>query len=143
MRLGSLYLLFFVCISCQEITQTPSDLKFYPIKKESFSQYINDKKMPSKPNLNEDKYIINRDYPIEISLYNNGTWYYNLDNLGEGKGTWVYKNGRLELFAQRDLFDMYIDIQAIKEDASEIIIQFSDRFGPRTLKVEKRNFQVH
>ena len=126
-----------VGISCGP--QEKSDVEFYPVKKEHFNKYINQKEMPSNPKLSEDIHIINNDYPIEISLYKNGKWYYNLENLDDGDGTWEYKDGRIKLHAHRMLFDMHIDVEGVGEEASNLVIKFSDRFGPSTLKMEKRN----
>ncbi len=116
-----------------------TDLKFYPVKKENFQKYINQKPVTSDPNLLEDIHIINREYPIEISLYKDGRWYYNLDNLDDGFGTWEYKNGKIQLYAHRILFDMNIDIHGTSEGAPDVVIKFSDRHGQRTLPMEKRN----
>lgn len=118
-----------------------SDLEFYPVKKESFNKYINQSSTAKEPNLAKDVHLINRDYPIEISIYKNGSWYYNLDNLDDGIGTWKYNNGRLELFAHRTLFDMHIKIEGTAKGAPELVLKFSDRFGPRTLKVENINLK--
>jgi len=118
-----------------------SDLDFYPIKKESFQKYINARSSNTGADLTKDVHIINRDYPIEISIYEDGKWYYNLDNLDDGYGTWKFKNGRLELFAHRTLFDMHINIEGTGEGAPNLVLKFSDRFGPRTIKVEKRNLE--
>jgi hypothetical protein len=127
-------------ISCGAESQK-SDLEFYPIKKESFNKYINAEKASDDIDLSKDIHIVNRDYPIEISIYEDGKWYYNLDNLDDGFGTWKYKNGRLELFAHRTLFDMNINIEGTAEGAPNVVLKFSDRFGPRTIQVEKRNLK--
>jgi hypothetical protein len=137
------FLILAICfniISCNKINANKSNLSFYKIEEKSFDRYINKKNMREGVNLQADKHMLNRDYPIEIFLYNNGEWYYNLDNLGDGHGTWKYESGKLKLHAKRTLFDMHIEIESIKEDGSEIVVKFSDRFGPNTLEVEKLNF---
>ncbi len=133
--------LIFSLMSCSEIQPDKKGLNFNKVEKESFSKIINKKSLREGANLQEDKYLLNRDYPIEISLYEDGKWYYNLDNLGDGYGTWKYKNGRLVLFAKRVLFDMYIDIEATDKNANNFVIKFSDRFGPRILRAENLNLK--
>ena len=95
--------------------------------------------MPDYPNLKSDKTLLNRDYPIEIAIYSDGQWYYDLPNLDTGKGTWSLENGRIKLFAKQRLFDMHIDVVAIEENAKNVVIKFRDRFGPRILNTEKIN----
>lgn len=115
------------------------ELKYFVAKEEDFQTYINSKPMPAFPNLKSDKTLLNRDYPIEIALYNDGQWYYDLPNLDTGKGTWKLENGMIKLFAKQRLFDMHIDIVAIEESAKDVVIKFRDRFGPRILNTEKIN----
>jgi hypothetical protein len=108
------------------------------VERASFGSIINDKAMPKEPNLNEDITIRNRDYPIEIALYNDGQWFYDLPNLGSGQGTWKYLNGQIKLHAIRDMFEMNIDVLAVSENAEKVAIQFYDRFGSNFLQVEKK-----
>lgn len=138
LKIISLLLFLFILPGCG-VNKEKSPVTFYPVKKESFAKYVNQKKISGTPNLSEDIHIINNDYPIEISLYKNGRWYYNLENLDDGEGTWKYNEGRLELFANRALFDIRIDIEGSSEGAPDVVIRFSDRFGPKTLKMEKVN----
>ena len=119
-----------------------SSLEFYPISEKDFSKFINKSSENGERRelgKSSDIHIVNNDYPIEISLYDDGSWYYNLENLGQGKGKWKYNKGRLELHAERVLFDMYIDIEAAQRSAKDLIIKFSDRHGPHILRMENRN----
>tara|TARA_Y100000780_G_C13696127_1_gene423328 strand:+ start:70838 stop:71308 length:471 start_codon:yes stop_codon:yes gene_type:complete len=125
--------------SCNPLGEDKSELKIFEVQSQDFGHVINDKALPEEPNLNLDKTILNRDYPIEIALYNDGRWYYDLPNLDTGVGTWKYENGKLKLFAQRERFDMYIDVVATQESAKTMAIKFIDRFGPKSLTVEKIN----
>lgn len=127
----SLFVLFFY--SCAK----KSDVIIFEVKESDFSQYINKKSTPAEPNLQQDISIINNDYPFEIALYEDGKWYYDLPNLDTGFGTWEYTAGKIKLFASRRLFDMYINLSATSEEAKDIVIEFSDRFGPQVLKMEK------
>lgn len=118
-----------------------TELEFYPIGEQDFQKFVNKKALRSETDLAKDIHIVNNDYPFEISFYDDGTWYYNLENLGDGKGTWEYKGGRLELFAQRVLFDMYIEVESADDKGSALVIKFADRNGPKKLFMENRNLK--
>lgn len=113
--------------------------KLFNVDKAALTKFVNQKPIPSEPNLSLDKSIVNDSYPIEIALYNDGRFYYDLPNLGDGKGTWKLSGGKIELKAKRSLFDMYIDVLGTDEAASTLTIQFTDRFGPNTLKMMNVN----
>ena len=78
---------------------------------------------------------------MAVSLYEDGTWYYDLPTLGDGHGTWKFVDGRLELVAKRNLFDMKIDVLSEDEAASELSLSFIDRFGPQRIKVQILNLK--
>lgn len=141
MKSFSFLVLFILASSCLGKNDEKSDLKFFsvPVTEKDFSAYINQKDLPDVPNMNADKVIVNEDYPIEIALYRDGKWFYDLPNLDTGSGTWRFDGGKIKLFAERSLFNMNIDIVAVKEQAKDVIIKFSDRFGPKTLPMDKKN----
>ena len=113
--------------------------KLYKVDSSSLNKFVNQKNMSKKPNLTIDKSIVNKSYPIEIALYNDGRFYYDLPNLGDGRGTWKLNKGVIELKAKRTLFDMYIEVQASDVEAKSLTIQFTDRFGTNTLKMVNNN----
>lgn len=117
-----------------------SKSKLHPIREEVIPQIVNQKAY-SEANPHQDKTILNRDYPIEIALYNDGRFYYDLPRLGDGHGTWRNSDGVLKLKAKRTLFDMHIEVKSNDEEGKTLAIQFSDRFGPKTLKMEKMNME--
>jgi hypothetical protein len=47
-----------------------------------FSAFINQKNMPSDPNLTIDKSIVNDDYPFKIALRKDQRFFYHLPYLG-------------------------------------------------------------
>lgn len=104
-----------------------------------FTKFINQKKMPSDPNLTLDRSFINHNYPIEIALYQDGRFFYDLPNLGTGKGKWVYSDGKIELRASRKIFDMYIEVYGADPSIEKLAIQFTDRFGSNSLKMANKN----
>ena len=106
---------------------------------EVFSSHINAKALPTQVNLRQDKTFLNRDYPIEVALYANGQWFYDLPNLGKGRGTYKYVDGKMKLFAERDLFDINIDLASSDEAGSSFTLSFRDRFGKVVLETELMN----
>jgi hypothetical protein len=113
--------------------------KLYKVESGALTKFVNQKKISKKPNLSVDKSFVNNSYPIEIALYSDGRFYYDLPNLGDGNGKWKLKDGVIELRAKRTLFDMLIEVQATDVDANSLTIQFTDRFGPNTLKMMNNN----
>lgn len=139
---GLLTIVFFIT-GCKGIDgESKSELRFFTADQSDIEAYINQKPLPDNPNLKTDKSLLNRDYPIEVALYNDGKWYYDLPNLDTGRGTWKFEDGKIKLFAERDIFDMYIEVVATDKDASKMVLKFSDRFGPRVLKTEKDGFSA-
>ncbi len=118
-----------------------SKTKFYAAKEENYAKFINNKARPASPNLSIDKSIVNNDYPIQLALYKDYTFYYDLPNLDEGKGTWSYVNGQIVLKSRHRLFNMRIDIKALDENANNLAITFIDRHGPQTLKMENSRME--
>ena len=118
-----------------------SELTFFKVESTDFSRYINEKSLPENPNTYEDITLYNDEYPIEITLYKDGRWFYDLANLDDGTGTWKYEGGKIKLFATRTLFDMYIDIEAREKNAKKVAIRFSDRFGEKVLMMQKRSLE--
>lgn len=110
-------------------------IEFHKADRAQFSKLINNGPLPTHPNLSVDQKIVNNSYPIEIALYDNNKFYYDLPNLGDGTGDWIYINGRIELRAKRDIFDMYIELHATDIKADNFAIKFIDRFGINKIKV--------
>ncbi len=125
-------LIVLTAVSCGRGSKT----KFYAAKEESYSKFINDKDMPASPNLSLDKSIVNNDYPIQLALYKDKKFFYDLPNLDEGTGTWSYVNGQIVLKSKHRLFNMRIDIKALDENADNLAVNFIDRHGPQTLKMD-------
>ena len=134
-----LILSFLVLTSC---TGKSGSADVYKAENQNeFSAFINQKNMPSDPNLTIDKSIVNNDYPIEIALYKDQRFFYHLPNLGSGKGKWKFKDGKLELRASRKIFDMYIEVYGGDQDIKKLAIQFSDRFGFKSLNMDNNNIR--
>lgn len=102
--------------------------------------------MPTKPNLNHDKVIVDEEYPVEIAIYEDGQFFYNLDNLGSGTGVWEYKDGSIVLSAKREIFfkvrDMVYKFSILKEDGSKASLEFRDRYGLNQPIVKVKNINL-
>ncbi len=139
MRIGFLLLTTLIGYSC---TGKSDGVKLYSAKSEAeFSKFVNQTAMPESPNLTVDKSIVNTKYPIEVALYKDGNFFYDLPNLGTGKGKWKYADGKIELKASRKIFDMYIEVYGADAKIENAAILFSDRFGSNTLKMNNNNLQ--
>lgn len=137
MRISLLILTILIGVSCTGKSDSTS-LHSAP-DAGAYTKFVNQKNMPSDPNLTIDKTIINHKYPIEIALYKDGRFFYDLPNLGTGKGKWKYEDGKIELRASRKIFDMYIEVYGADASIEAAAIQFNDRFGSNTLKMESKN----
>ena len=110
---------------------------------ESFSSIINNKKVTNGEdvNLQEDKSVLNRDYPIEIWLYANNIYFYELPNLGNGTGEWRFENGSLKLSNDHHIktIDLKIKMSFDLYNSSngELRVNFTDRFGTKDFPMEK------
>lgn len=130
----------FLLTSCKGVDGTKtSELRFFKVSEDKYQQIVNDKPMPQDVNLNQDKTLANRDYPIEVALYSDKKWFYDLPRYGTGSGTWEIVDGKIHLFAETRLFDMHIDIVSLDEGAESLALKFRDRFGPKILNAEKLN----
>ena len=125
--------------SCNDLNSSKQgELSFFMASEKAFDKVINKKSMPLRVDFSKDKSLLNRDYPIELALYKDGKWFYDLPRYGEGTGTWEFKEGKIHLFAKTSLFDMNIDIVSLDEAGESLVIKFRDRFGPKILNVEKQ-----
>ena len=136
-------LLLSLLTSCLEgVDQTYQPIERQRVALTSFSPIVNAKELKTKEDVdfNEDTSIQNRDYPVEIWLYSNNKYYYDLPNLGEGIGSWTYKDGYLTLENNHHIkaidlkIDMNYELYFAKEN--QMKLSFSDRFGGKILDLE-------
>ena len=111
----------------------------FKVTEGAFSKSINKNNMPVDVDLTRVKKLVNNDYPIEVALFKDGKWFYNLANLGAGEGTYHYEDGVLKLFAARDLFDIYIEVRSADVEGNSFRLTFSDRHGFKVLPTELNN----
>ena len=122
-----------------------AEVKLFKAQEESYSKFINAKPSPpvEDPNISLDKNLVNDQYPIEMSLYSDHKFYYNLPNLGDGFGTWKYEDGKIVMKTKREILgkdiDMTYELQANDPSAENISVQFSDRWGAQSFRMKKNN----
>ncbi len=123
-----------VCVlmtACQPLYKAERNYEVYEKNPEFFQPLLNDSAEDSKIVLEDQS------YPIELQLYKDGRFHYYLKRLGDGWGTWSYNKGYLHLYAERKLFVMNLEIHGIQQDGDALSLEFSDRFGPKFLRLQK------
>lgn len=79
------------------------------------------------------------EYPMRYVLFDNGKFYYQVDKLGNGEGTWSYENGAMIITAQRTIFKMELAVSAAKDSGEETLVRFYDRHGFNSLPIYFRD----
>lgn len=138
--------------SCRALYDAKRPYQVYEKPADYFSSLANSKS--SEPEV----VLENPDYPIELTLYKDKTFHYYLARLGDGTGSWEYRDGHLELYAERKLFVMQMEMHSTSPDGAAeaeeegkakdeatanatgkaIALEFSDRFGPKFLPLSKK-----
>lgn len=135
----SLITQFFLSLIMLGCGSEKEQIQSFQVENTEYLKFVNTKSLPKSTNLTLEKNFVNNEYPIEIALYNDQKWYYNLPNLGEGVGTYKIRDGKVILIAQRSLFDMYIEMRASDSEAKNVHLFFRDRHGPHTLPLKQIN----
>lgn len=116
--------------SCRSDYNFKNPYTYLKPKQEYFASYVN----KSTQSIS----LINHSYPIQLSLRADQRFTYKLEVLGEGEGTWTFKDGMLQLYAERDLFVMNMSLNQA-EGLEHPILEFKDRFGPNYLEMDVQN----
>jgi hypothetical protein len=122
-----------------------ASVKLFHASEENYSKFINTRISPSgeRPNISGDKNFINHQYPVELALYSDHKFYYNLPNLGDGYGNWNYEDGKIVMKTKRNILGknitMTYEIQANDESAENVSVQFTDRWGAQSFRLKKNN----
>lgn len=140
------FLSLFLLVSCIEgANQSHMLAERSVVELSAFQSIINQRDFQSEKDLihNEDVSIINADYPVEIWLYRNNKYYYDLPNLGSGIGEWSYKNGLLHLenihHVKTINFNIEMNYEVFYSKEKELKVFFNDRFGGNSLVLERKN----
>lgn len=118
-------------LGCQPLYKADRNYEVYEKDPEFFQPLVNQESGDSKIVLEDQT------YPIQLELYKDGRFQYHLKKLGAGWGTWSYKKGYLHLYAERKLFVMNFELHGIQQDGDALSLEFSDRFGPKFLRLQK------
>lgn len=118
--------------ACRPVNESPRPYEVYPQDLSYFAHLINpvDAKDNATVSVHEDQ------YPIRLKLFADGRFQYTLRKLGDGWGRWTFNEsgGYLDLYAERTLFVMQMQIRSRDpNNRSRIVLEFSDRFGPKYL----------
>lgn len=127
--------------SCRNLYDAKRPYQVYEKPAAYFGALVNPETKPAKTLENESEIVLeNPEYPIELKLYKDKTFHYHLARLGDGTGTWKYQDGHLELYAERKLFVMQMEMHSTSPEEKEeaIALEFSDRFGPKFLPLDRK-----
>ena len=123
------------CGDTAGMIESPRDQTFYKsYQNPASASFAADQKM------DELKIIqTNDDYPIRIALFDNGTFYYQVDRLGDGNGEWYFQDGAVHLVASRPVFNMEFVLSGSSADPDGVILKFVDRHGLNSKLVNFRD----
>lgn len=79
-----------------------------------------------------------KEFPMRFVLFDNKTFYYQVDRLGNGNGTWTYHDGGIEMVANRPFFDLSLYLSAANSEGNALVFRFLDRFGFNTVSAALR-----
>lgn len=132
MRFFALLALYLMATGCRPIQEADRPYPVYAQDAEFFKPLVNEAESSDTALTLSDQ-----SYPIDLKLYADGRFYYYLKRLGDGWGTWKHRDGYIDLYAERKLFVMQFAIRSLDPDRPEdVALEFSDRFGPKYLKME-------
>lgn len=77
-------------------------------------------------------------YNMRVALFDNGKFFYEIDNLGHGVGQWKFRDGYVNLYAARAMFDLDINLFASEAAGEALSMQFLDRFGHNAVTAQFR-----
>ena len=139
MKLDKILLSFLMVllVSCQPTYINKSPYTYFKQPEKYFMQLVNKTPAPKSVDLSKTIKLSNPSYPIELALFGDGKFYYYLENLGDGFGTWEHQQGMVTMKAERDLFIMKFNIRSIEETGKRVILEFQDRFGYQFLELDQ------
>ncbi len=135
----------FVCFSLAAFSvacSSDSGLVAYKRDPEFYSQLVNppDQAAQAASNLEGLRLIqTGDDYAMRFALFSNGTFYYQIDRLGDGTGDWLYEDGALKLIADRPMFNMTFHVSATDETSDATTVRFLDRHGFNSYSIQLRD----
>jgi hypothetical protein len=122
-----------------------AEVKLFDAPEASYQRFVNPTTAPTgdNPDISGHRNLVNDQYPVQVSLYSDKTFYYDLPNLGDGHGTWEYSDGRIVMKTKREILgkniEMIYELQANDETAENVSLQFTDRWGAQSFRMRKNN----
>jgi hypothetical protein len=119
-----------------------SGLVANPREPEFYSQFVNpaDRASQTATDIESLRLIqTGDDYAMRFALFANGTFYYQVDRLGDGFGDWVYESGALKLIAERPMFNMNFYVSALEAEGDATTVRFLDRHGYNSYSIQLRD----
>lgn len=121
---------------CRNTYESARPYQVFPKDETFFKAVINDSETSEQlVTLHEDN------YPISVTLFKDGRFSYTLRKLGDGWGKWKYSatEGYIDLYAERTIFVMQMQIRATDPaNPNALALEFSDRFGPKYLSLSSK-----
>lgn len=78
-------------------------------------------------------------YEGRFALYENNTFYYEINNLGNGTGNWTFENGAMKLKAGRMFFDLVFTVSGAQAEGNATVVRFIDRNGAQKMDIQYQN----
>lgn len=78
-------------------------------------------------------------YEGRFALYDQNTFYYEINNLGNGTGNWTFENGAMKLKAGRMFFDLIFTVSGAQPEGNDTVVRFIDRNGAQKMNIQYLN----
>jgi uncharacterized protein YceK len=138
-----LVIVLFYSTGCGSKYEDKSPQQYHPITEAQLRKVTNQSSFRLDQAFQEAKRLVNRDYPISLVLFKDQTFYYRLENLGDGQGHWTLVDGVVQFKAQTPIFEMLMFLKSLDPQAASLQLIFEDRSGihrlPMTFHSAKAN----
>lgn len=138
-------LLAILILFCSACSYDRVNLVEQPREREFYEPFINTQRQPAaaKAEMSSLKLLkIHGLYEGRFALYDNGQFYYDIHNLGDGVGNWTFENGALKLKAGRMFFDLIFTVSAASQEGTSTVVRFIDRNGAQRMDVQYQNMST-
>ena len=136
LRVIMLAILGLVAGSCQPEFESKNPFTYYQKDAQFYQQFVNAAAAPESVDRSKVLTLRNDEFPMELALFGDNRFYYYMETLGDGFGTWEFDQDKLHLYAERTLFVMHMNIRSIDEADNQIAVDFIDRFGTQYLTLD-------
>ena len=126
-------------------------LQYFKTSKTTFNKLVN-KSTAQRGDVYKDLSVqgtyrnkIGMEYLVQMALYEDGHFKYDIEALGVGEGTWKYEDGIIKLSNYRYFHflgkekEMNYEIKAMDEEGKNFMIFFRDRLGFQSSPITIKN----